>query len=100
MARARSVFRCTECGAEQPKWAGRCDACGAWNTLLEEAVGRPGARAARTGPPPAARPPVRLADVGGAAAARWRPGLAAFRLVLRGGGAPGAPVPGGGEPRD
>src|SRR2546422_11072056 len=89
MARARSVFRCTECGAEQPKWAGRCDACGTWNTLLEEAVGRPGARAARTGPLPSARPPVRLADVGGAAAARWRTGLAEFDFVLGGGIVPG-----------
>ncbi|MGH7701265.1 MAG: hypothetical protein ACREMJ_12205, partial [Gemmatimonadales bacterium] len=26
----RSVHRCAECGAEQPKWAGRCEACGAW----------------------------------------------------------------------
>ena len=98
MARARSVFRCTECGAEQPKWAGRCDACGAWNTLLEEAVGRPGARAARTGPLPSARPPVRLADVGGAAAARWRTGLAEFDFVLGGGIVPGSIVLVGGEP--
>ncbi|MGH7644521.1 MAG: hypothetical protein ACREMR_02950, partial [Gemmatimonadales bacterium] len=43
--RARSVFRCTECGADQPKWAGRCDACGAWNTMVEEPVGRTGGRA-------------------------------------------------------
>src|SRR2546430_3979003 len=35
-----SVFRCTDCGAEQPKWGGRCEACGAWNTLVEEVVGR------------------------------------------------------------
>src|SRR3989449_5828357 len=98
MARARSVFRCTECGAEQPKWAGRCDACGTWNTLLEEAVGRPGARAARTGPLPSARPPVRLSDVGGAAAARWRTGLAEFDFVLGGGIVRGSIVLVGGEP--
>ena len=36
MARARSVYRCTECGHEHPKWAGRCEGCGAWNTVAEE----------------------------------------------------------------
>ena len=36
--KARSVFRCTNCGADHPKWAGRCDVCGEWNTLVEEMV--------------------------------------------------------------
>ena len=40
-AKRHSVFRCAECGAEHPKWAGRCDGCGAWNTLIEEVVERP-----------------------------------------------------------
>ena len=31
------VFTCTECGASYPRWSGRCDACGAWNTIAEEA---------------------------------------------------------------
>ena len=36
MAKARSVFYCTECGNETPKWAGKCPACGAWNTVVEQ----------------------------------------------------------------
>ncbi|MFD1912215.1 DNA repair protein RadA [Halodurantibacterium flavum] len=32
-----STFTCTACGAVHKKWAGRCDACGAWNTIVEEA---------------------------------------------------------------
>ena len=36
MARTRTVHRCTSCGAAAPKWAGRCDGCGEWNTLVEE----------------------------------------------------------------
>ena len=36
MAKARSVFYCTECGNETPKWVGRCPACGAWNTMVEQ----------------------------------------------------------------
>ncbi|TMH14939.1 MAG: DNA repair protein RadA, partial [Betaproteobacteria bacterium] len=35
MAKARSVYSCTECGGESPKWQGQCPHCGAWNTLVE-----------------------------------------------------------------
>lgn len=34
--KAKNVFFCTECGNETPKWAGRCSACGAWNTIVEQ----------------------------------------------------------------
>jgi len=36
MARGASSYVCQGCGAVQPKWAGRCDACGAWNSFVEE----------------------------------------------------------------
>ena len=36
MARAKTVHVCQECGAAHTKWSGRCDACGGWNTLVEE----------------------------------------------------------------
>ena len=46
--KAKSVYRCTECGAEFPKWNGRCDTCGEWNTLVEEmAAPRPSATGAK-----------------------------------------------------
>lgn len=38
MARSRSQFICQQCGATYGKWAGRCDNCGEWNTLVEQAV--------------------------------------------------------------
>jgi DNA repair protein RadA/Sms len=38
VARAQTRFVCQECGAAHPKWAGRCDACGGWNSLVEEAA--------------------------------------------------------------
>ena len=37
MAKALPQFTCTACGATHRKWAGRCDACGAWNSIIEEA---------------------------------------------------------------
>ena len=33
--KAKTLFYCTECGNETPKWAGQCPACKAWNTLVE-----------------------------------------------------------------
>ncbi|WP_347313157.1 DNA repair protein RadA [Defluviimonas sp. SAOS-178_SWC] len=37
MAKSTPSFTCAECGAVHKKWAGRCDACGAWNSIVEEA---------------------------------------------------------------
>ncbi|MBM3502772.1 MAG: DNA repair protein RadA [Alphaproteobacteria bacterium] len=38
MARNATRYVCQQCGASHPKWSGRCEACGAWNTLVEEVV--------------------------------------------------------------
>ena len=35
MAKTKTIFYCTACGNETPKWQGRCPACGAWNTMAE-----------------------------------------------------------------
>ncbi len=35
MAKAKTIYTCTECGGSSPKWQGQCPACGAWNTLVE-----------------------------------------------------------------
>ena len=37
MAKAAASFTCTACGASFGKWSGKCDACGAWNSIVEEA---------------------------------------------------------------
>lgn len=102
--KSRSVYRCADCGAEHPKWAGRCDGCGAWNSLVEEPVGRGGGRSGgqpvgRSGDVHVSvRPPVRLSDVQGGAVERWQSGLAEFDFVLGGGMVPGSLVLVGGEP--
>lgn len=38
MAKTKSVFVCQNCGADSPKWLGKCVACGQWNTFVEEFV--------------------------------------------------------------
>jgi len=106
MARARTVFRCTDCGAGHPKWAGRCDTCGEWNTLVEEPVAsapvgaasrrRDGSGALGAGG--RVVEPQRLGDVTGTDAARIKTGLVEFDFVLGGGIVPGSLVLVGGEP--
>ncbi len=96
MSKAHSLFRCTECGADQPKWGGKCDACGAWNSLIEEPVGRLSASAVRG--VPTGQPPIRLTDLKQSAVDRWKTGLAEFDFVLGGGIVPGSVVLVGGEP--
>jgi DNA repair protein RadA/Sms len=99
MARkAHSVYRCSECGAEHPKWAGRCDACDSWNTLVEEPVGRHGGRPGKRSAEVAGPPPVRLSDVSADGAGRWATGLDEFDFVLGGGIVPGSVLLVGGEP--
>src|SRR5688500_8816018 len=41
MKTPRVVFACQECGAQSPKWMGRCADCGAWNSLVEESAAEP-----------------------------------------------------------
>jgi DNA repair protein RadA/Sms len=100
MARARTVHRCTDCGAEFPKWAGRCDACGAWHTLQEEPlaaapVSRRTASRAIGGAAAATAP---LSSVTATHTRRWLTGLGEFDFVLGGGIVPGSMVLVGGEP--
>jgi DNA repair protein RadA/Sms len=50
LARSRSTFVCQACGSAYPRWAGRCEACGEWNSIVEEApVQEAGSKLARRG---------------------------------------------------
>src|ERR671919_380465 len=104
MARSATVYACTECGHESPKWHGRCPGCGQWNTLAEEARvapaaggrgagaaggGRGGARALR---------PVRLGEVETPKVDRLMTGIGELDRVLGGGLVPGSLVLIGGSP--
>ena len=88
MAKAKSVFFCTECGNETPKWAGRCPSCGAWNTLVEQAVGD-GAKAKAAHP---------IAELDTAQEIRFPTGMGELDRVLGGGAVQGSLVLVGGAP--
>jgi len=94
MARTRTVHRCTSCGAAAPKWAGRCDGCGEWNTLVEELDVRdtPTIVAGRNS---IALP---IADVVDESSLLRSTGLVEVDRVLGGGLVPGSVTLVGGEP--
>lgn len=103
--RTRTVYRCTDCGADHPRWAGRCDTCSEWNTLVEEPVaakasagGRRKAGASALGAGGRVADTPRVADVSGSEANRIKTGIAEFDFVLGGGIVPGSLVLVGGEP--
>ena len=96
MAKAKTLYACTECGGQSPKWQGQCPHCGVWNTLVETV---------------AATAPVRFESVSGArstvtplasvtarATSRIPTGLEEFDRVLGGGLVPGGVILLGGDP--
>jgi DNA repair protein RadA/Sms len=93
--KVRSIYRCGECGGESPKWLGRCPACEAWGSLVEE-LSRPAAEAA-----PAARPTEAAVPIGEVDLASWQArstGVPELDRVLGGGLVPGSVTLLGGEP--
>jgi DNA repair protein RadA/Sms len=99
MARASSIHVCSGCGHETPRWHGQCPGCGAWNSLVEEAVARPaaGGRLGGGGGAHAVKP-VPLAHVEAADVARLSTGIGELDRVLGGGVVPGSLVLIGGSP--
>jgi len=100
MPRARSVFVCSACGHQNPRWEGRCPGCAEWNTLVEEAR-PPGSsewsRAARETAAGAVKPIV-LGDLEAAEHRRLSTGIGELDTVLGGGLVPGSLVLIGGAP--
>ncbi len=94
MVKTRTVHRCTTCGASAPKWAGRCDGCGEWNTLAEEIDVR--STVGIDGPP--AGVPMSIVDVTDASARARPTRVAEVDRVLGGGLVGGSVTLLGGEP--
>jgi DNA repair protein RadA/Sms len=95
-------FACQACGAIWPKWSGRCEACGEWNTIVEEPAETRSASALPTATGPAGRAPGRIGFVGLEGAAEPPPrigtGITELDRVLGGGLVPASVVLVGGDP--
>ena len=100
MAKTKSVYCCNNCGAESPKWVGRCPVCGEWNTYVEQVVSvKPSssARVSHTVDGSKAQP-LRLEQIDSTNEPRIDLGNAELNRVLGGGLVRGSLVLIGGEP--
>ncbi|MFR8079136.1 MAG: DNA repair protein RadA [Christensenellales bacterium] len=96
MAKTKTIFYCTNCGHESPKWVGRCPGCGEWNTMEEQPVVK--SAGGKTKPWKPAAKPVPLAQVDVTPAGHLQTGIEELDRVLGGGLIEGAVVLVGGEP--
>lgn len=94
MAKAKTVFYCTNCGNETPRWQGKCPACGAWNTI-EEHIEKPaaaGGSRVKSSPVGQSRRPQRLQEIPIDGETRFSTGMGELDRVLGGGAVAGSLV--------
>jgi DNA repair protein RadA/Sms len=97
MTKIKSVYVCNNCGADSPKWIGKCPNCGEWNTYHEEII-RTDATAKRQSSLAQKSKPVLLSDVELANEPRINTESEELNRVLGGGIVPGSLILIGGEP--
>jgi len=96
MAKANTIYTCTECGASEPKWQGQCPSCHAWNTLVESIAET--TSVSRFAPLAETAGLQKLAEVEAAEVPRQPTGVSEFDRVLGGGLVAGGVVLIGGDP--
>ena len=98
MAKQKTVFFCTNCGNETPKWMGRCPGCGAFNTMeehIEKPIPAGKIKVASVG---TSRRPQRIQEVSSNGEIRFSTGMGELDRVLGGGAVAGSLVLVGGAP--
>jgi DNA repair protein RadA/Sms len=102
LAKVKTEFFCSSCGARSGKWQGRCTSCNEWNTYVEEVVkkesGRSTRGSVRSGQPGEGSRPRLITEITGSREQRVLSGNRELDRVLGGGIVPGALVLIGGEP--
>ena len=98
MAKTKTVFFCTDCGYETPKWMGRCPGCGAYNTMQEHIEKPVAPGRAKSAPVGISRQPQRLCQVDSGDELRFSTGMGELDRVLGGGAVAGSLVLVGGAP--
>ncbi len=99
MAKEKTVYRCSECGYETPRWMGKCPDCGAWNTLVEQAPAKEALpeRAIKRQPGTGAQA-LRLSEIPEEGVERVTTGIGELDRVLGGGVVEGSLTLVGGDP--
>lgn len=98
MAKAKTIYACTECGGQASKWQGQCPHCQAWNTLVESVAEAVAPSANRFSLIAETGKLQRLSEVEAREESRVSSGIEEFDRVLGGGLVPGAVILIGGDP--
>lgn len=98
MAKSKTVYFCTECGNETPKWQGKCPSCGAWNTLQEHVERSVAPGKAKSSTVGMSRGIQKLSELRSDEESRFSTGLGELDRVLGGGAVAGSLVLVGGAP--
>ena len=98
MAKAKTVFFCSECGGESVRWVGKCPYCGAWNTMVEQKVEPEPSRSSAGRVQLSRSAPCRINHITAKEGQRYLLGIDELDTVLGGGLTPGSSVLLGGEP--
>lgn len=96
MAKSKSIYSCTECGANSPKWQGQCPGCEAWNTLVETVAEKSTGHRFEALAPTAKLQ--NLSEIEARETERIATGISEFDRALGGGLVPGGVVLIGGDP--
>lgn len=95
---AKSTFTCSDCGASHKKWAGRCDSCGAWNSIVEESALTAGPAKKSLGAAKGRKISLSTLSTKDAPLVRSKSGLDEFDRVLGGGLVPASAILVAGDP--
>ena len=98
MAKTKTVYFCSNCGNESPKWLGKCPNCGEWNTFVEEKVTVKSGKESLLPASSMDNVPVRLSEIKGEKEERILMPSGELNRVLGGGLVPGSIILVGGEP--
>ncbi len=96
--KSKTIFFCSECGNESSKWTGKCLACGAWNTMVEQKVIKQNNTKTSTIIPTESAKPKKISEIEIIEDDRTSTGIAEFDRVLGGGIVKGSLVLVGGDP--
>lgn len=98
MAKTKTAFFCSNCGAQSPKWIGRCPSCGEWNTYIEEVVQRAESHSSSGLKVKQPSRPTLITDIEITGETRINTRNGELNRVLGGGLVPGSVILVGGEP--
>ncbi len=97
MTKTKSIYTCQNCGAQSPKWMGKCTACNEWNTLVEEVVHKK-QTTSKLSVQVSENQPITLENIKAVKNQRISVGITEFNRVLGGGIVPGSLILLGGDP--